>query len=59
MENLVLMVKFVAMYSLVVFVVAVVGATLIAGLYQLVRDQVRGALAKTSKDRLAATVRKS
>jgi hypothetical protein len=59
MENIMLTVKFVAMYGLVVFVVGVVGATLIAGLYQLVRDQVRGALAKTSKDRTPVVVRKS
>ena len=50
MENITLTVKFVAMYGPVVFVVAAVGVTLIAGLYQLVRDQVPGALAKTSKD---------
>lgn len=59
MENTMLTVKFVAMYGLVVFVVAVVGATLIAGLYQLIRDQVRGALNRTSEDRAPATVRKN
>jgi hypothetical protein len=51
MENIMLTVKFVIMYGLVVFVVAVVGATLIAGLYQLIRDQVRGALSKASEQR--------
>jgi Na+-translocating ferredoxin:NAD+ oxidoreductase RnfG subunit len=59
MENIMLTVKFVLMYGLVVFVVAVVGATLIAALYQLIRDQVRGALIKTSKDPAPVVVRKS
>jgi regulator of protease activity HflC (stomatin/prohibitin superfamily) len=49
MENIMLTVKFVIMYGLVVFVVAVVGATLIAGLYQLIRDQVRSILGKASE----------
>jgi regulator of protease activity HflC (stomatin/prohibitin superfamily) len=49
MENIMLTVKFVIMYGLVAFVVAVVGATLIAGLYQLIRDQVRGILGRVSE----------
>ena len=36
------MVKFVALYGLEIIVVALVGVTLFAGLYQLVRDKVRG-----------------
>jgi hypothetical protein len=59
MESIMLTVKFVMMYGLVVFVVAVVGATLIAGLYQLIRDQVRGAFARISKDQAPVAVRKS
>ena len=59
MENIMLTVKFVAMYGMVVFVVGVVGATLIAGLYQLIRDQIRGALAKTSETPASVAVRKS
>jgi Na+-translocating ferredoxin:NAD+ oxidoreductase RnfG subunit len=59
MENIMLTVKFVVMYGLVVFVVAVVGATLIAALYQLIRDQVRGALTETSEDPAPVVVRKS
>jgi hypothetical protein len=46
MESTMLTIKFVALYGLEVFVVAVVGATLIAGLYQLVRNQVRSVLNK-------------
>jgi Na+-translocating ferredoxin:NAD+ oxidoreductase RnfG subunit len=34
-------IKFVAMYSLEIIVIALVGAVLLAGLYQLVRDKVR------------------
>ena len=49
MESIMLSVKFVIMYGLVVFVVAVVGATLIAGLGKLIHDQVRGILGKASK----------
>jgi hypothetical protein len=47
------------MYGPVVLVVAGVGATLIAALYQLTRDQVRGALAKTSKDRASVAFGRS
>jgi hypothetical protein len=49
MESITLTVKLVAMYGPVVLVIAAVGATLIAALYQLVRDQVRGNLTGTSK----------
>jgi len=35
-------VKFVALYGLEIIVVALVGVTLFAGLYQLVRDKARG-----------------
>jgi Na+-translocating ferredoxin:NAD+ oxidoreductase RnfG subunit len=41
MESIMLAVKFVAFYGLQFVVIAVVGATLVAGLYQLVRDKVR------------------
>ena len=34
-------IKFVAMYGLEIVVVALVGITLFAGLYQLIRDKVR------------------
>jgi hypothetical protein len=47
------------MYGLVVFVVAVVGATLLAALYQLIRDQIRGALIKTSENPTPVMARKS
>ena len=59
MENIMLTVKFVVMYGLVVFVVAVVGATLIAALYQVIRDQIRGALIKTNENPAPVVVRKS
>jgi len=59
MENIMLTVKFVVMYGLVVFVVAVLGAALIAALYQLIRDQIRGALIETSEDPAPVVVRKS
>jgi Na+/melibiose symporter-like transporter len=42
MESIALTIKFVAMVAFEVFAIAVVGAALIAGLYQLARDQVRG-----------------
>jgi hypothetical protein len=42
MENIMLTVKMGLMYGLEVFVVAMVGVTLIAGLYQLIRSRVRG-----------------
>jgi hypothetical protein len=41
MESTALTIKFVMMYAFEVFVVAVMGAVVIAGLYQLVRDHVR------------------
>jgi hypothetical protein len=59
MESIALTVKLVVMYGPVVLVVAAVGATLIAALYQLTRDQVRGALAKTGKDRASVAFGKS
>jgi hypothetical protein len=55
MESVVLAIKFVMMYGLVILVVAVVGATVIAGLYQLVRDQVRGILSRRGR-RVSAPV---
>jgi hypothetical protein len=42
MESIMVIVKMGLMYALEVFVVAVVGVTLIAGLYQLIRSRVRG-----------------
>ena len=41
-------------YAFEVFVIAVVGAVLIAGLYQLVRDQVRGIVDKVRGRRAPA-----
>jgi len=41
-------VKFVALYGLEIIVVALVGVTLFAGLYQLVRDKVRGRVSTPS-----------
>jgi len=41
-------IKFVAMYGLEIVVVALVGITLFAGLYQLVRDKVRGRVSTSS-----------
>jgi hypothetical protein len=41
MESIMLTVKFVLFYGMQAVVIAVVGVTLIAGLYQLVRDKVR------------------
>lgn len=41
MESIMLTIKFVLMYAAEVFVVGVVGAAVIAGLVQLVRDQAR------------------
>jgi hypothetical protein len=46
MEGTMLTVKFVVLYGFEVFVVAVVGATVLAGLYQLVRNQARAFLAR-------------
>jgi hypothetical protein len=61
MESIMLAIKFVVLYGLEVFVVAVVGATVIAGLYQLIRDQVRGVLDEVRERRTSApaTARKS
>jgi len=42
MENIMWMVKMGLLYGLEIFVVAVVGVTIIAGLYQLIRSRVRG-----------------
>jgi hypothetical protein len=54
MEDTMLTIKFVVLYGLEVFVVAVVGATVIAGLYQLIRDRVRGVLDKVRERRAPA-----
>ena len=43
MESVMLTIKFAVMYGLVVFVVAVVGATVIGVLYRLIRGQVQSA----------------
>jgi hypothetical protein len=56
MESAMLTIKFLALYGLLVFVVIVVGATMLAGLYQLIRDQVRGIADKARKDRALASV---
>jgi Na+-translocating ferredoxin:NAD+ oxidoreductase RnfG subunit len=40
MENIMLTVKFAMFYGMQLVVVAIVGVTLIAGVYQLVRDKV-------------------
>lgn len=54
MEGIMLTVKFVVLYGFEVFVVAVVGATVIAGLYQLVRNQARALLARVRERRALA-----
>lgn len=54
MESIMLTIKFVVLYGFEVFVVAVVGATVIAGLYQLVRSQVSGALDRVRERRALA-----
>jgi hypothetical protein len=54
MESIMLTIKFVTLYGLEVFVVAVVGATVIAGLYQLIRGPVRGILDKVRERRVPA-----
>ena len=41
MENIMLTVKFVLFLAMELFVIGVLGAVLIAGLYQIVRDRVR------------------
>jgi hypothetical protein len=48
------MVKFVALYALEVFVIATVGATLLAGLYQLIRDSIRSTSSETGESRVPA-----
>jgi hypothetical protein len=42
MESLMLTIKFVMLYTFEVFVVATLGATVIAGLVEVVRNRVRG-----------------
>jgi hypothetical protein len=42
MESIMLTVKTGLMYGMEVFVVAVVGVTIVAGVYQLIRSRVRG-----------------
>jgi hypothetical protein len=54
MENMVLTIKFVALYGLEIFVVAIVGATVIAGLYQLIWGQIRSALGRVRERRAPA-----
>jgi hypothetical protein len=54
MEAVTLSIKYVVFLALEVFVVGLVGVTLIAGLYQLVRDQVRSALIKVRESRVPA-----
>jgi len=49
-------IKFVVLYGLEVFVITVVGATVLAGLYQLIRDQVRGAIGRRRESRVPAPV---
>jgi hypothetical protein len=51
MEGVMLTVKFVVLYGFEVFVVAVVGGTVIAGLYQLIRSQVSGVLDRVRERR--------
>jgi hypothetical protein len=41
MENVFLSVKFVLLVAMEVFVIGTLGAAMIAGLYQIVRDKVR------------------
>lgn len=41
MENVFLTIKFVLFLAMELFVIGVVGAVLIAGLYQIVRDRIR------------------
>ncbi len=54
MESTMLSIKYLLFLALEVLVVGVVGAVLIAGLYQLVRDQVRSALIKVRASRVPA-----
>jgi hypothetical protein len=46
-------IKFVAMYGLEIVVVALVGITLFAGLYQLIRDKARGSVSTSSTSETA------
>lgn len=48
-------IKFVALYGLESIVIALVGVTLIAGVYQLIRDQVLAAREKTRARRASST----
>ena len=61
MESLFVTIKFVLFLSIEVFVVATVGAMLIAGLYQLIQTQVHSTLNKVRKSRtlIPTAVRKS
>ena len=62
MESAMLTIKFVVLYGFEVFVVAVVAATVVAGLYQLVRSQVSGILGRAREREAlapAATARRS
>ena len=54
MENVMLTVKFAVLYGFEVFVVAVVGATVIAGLYQLIRNQAHAHLDRIRERRALA-----
>ena len=54
MEDVMLTVKFVVLYGFEVFVVAVVGATVIAGLYQLIRNQAHALLNRVRERRALA-----
>lgn len=48
-------IKFVALYGLESIVIALVGVTLIAGTYQLIRDQILAAREKTHSRRASPT----
>ena len=52
MDSIMSTIKFVAMTGLIVFVVLVVGATVIAGLYQLIRDKVHSLVGKVRESRV-------
>ena len=52
-------VKFVALYALDAFVIAIVGATVIAGIYQLIRDKVRSAIGSPRQSQIPITVQKN
>jgi len=51
-------VKFVILYALEAFVIAVVGATLIAGIYQLIRSKIRFAVGSPRQSQATVTARK-